>query len=317
MDIPTPVTPVPVRPASRFTLTTKHRRTLLIVAVALLVAVISYVGYRYWESALLIPKNHVLTIAADGLPLSAIQSINLNDGSLAPLDVEGQGTAIVVDASHTDAHGYYLISNPNYTQANLYRQDRNNMTAGLEELTHSSSLKYDLSIDELSGVAAYVAVPGDGMEGHVTVWSPLTKKEADLGVGLHPVLLPGGFFVIFERDGKILSMNIESGDEYEIFTLTPGAVYAIDGKNMKVALYIPAVGLIQHFSIASSVGANFESEVVAPAAPQEMAFLEGKLVTAATDLESGELVLSKEGEATRVMLLAPLPGSYKFTLLHD
>jgi hypothetical protein len=282
-----------------------------------LLIVVGYAAYRYWDGTRLVPKGYILTIASDGLPLSAIQRIDLTDGSLVSLSTEGQGTAVIIDAVQNESVSHFLIASPDFRTANLYRQDRSNTTAGLKELTHSQTAKFDLSYDELSGVAAYASVPEAGGAAHITVWSPLTKKETDLGVGRHPVLLPGGFFVVLERDGKVMSVNVETGDAYELLTLAPESTYAVDAQNMRVALSVPAIEAIQTFSIANSVSASFESDLHAPSAPTEMAFFDGELVTAAADTGTGEFVLSRNGQESRVTPAAPLPDAYKFTLLHD
>jgi hypothetical protein len=316
MDTPTTITPAASQ-HSKFPLTPIQRRSLAIVVLIAAVALIGYFAYRHWQGSQLVPAGQMVTIASDGLPLAAMQRIDLEDGSLVPLNTEGQGTAVVLDAAHTDAKGYYLIGDPGFSRSNLYRQDRENPGVGLEELTHSTTLKFDLAYDDLSGVAAYVSVPEAGGDGHITVWSPLTKKETDIGAGMHPVLLPGGFFVVLERDGKVMSVNVETGEAYELLSLAPDAVFAVDAQNMKLALYVPALGTIQQFSIANSVGASFESAIQAPSAPGEMAFSGGALVTGTIDAGTGELVLARGDETFRVHPPAPLPGDYKLSILHD
>lgn len=310
----TPMTPVP---SGNSRLSPQHLRIIALVAGAIAVVIIGCLAYRYWHGPSFLPAAYEVTVAADDLPLSPAYAFNTRTKEVVPFSVDAQGTAVVVDVARDDNYSYYLVSDPGFTSSNLYRQDRANEARGLETLTNSDTLKFDLSYDTRSGTVAYVAVV-DG-EKHIVAWSPVTKEEQDLGPGMHPTLLPGGFFVVLEREGKIVSVRIETEDEYEVLNVEADAPFAVDAENMKVVLYNPIVGMLQQFSIANSIGADYEADADMPvsAAPGELLYSEGAPVRAARDEATGELVISSGNKDVRIALPASLPPHYKLSIRHD
>lgn len=309
-------TPFAAAPASRSgSFTPKQLRIAAIATGILAVLIVAYAAYRYWHGPSFLPAAYQVTVASDDLPLTPAYTFNTRSKELAPLSVEAQGTATVVDGAQGEANAYYLIGDPSLSSSNLYRQDLADKARGLETLTNSDTLKFDLSYDERSGSAAYVVADGEARR--VVVWSPLTKEEKDLGPGMHPTLLPGGFFVVLEREGKIVSVRVETGDEYEVLNLQQDAPFAVDAANMKVALYNPIIGAIQQFSVGNSIGAAYESDAPSTAAPAELLYSEGAPISAGVDEATGELVVSSGGKDARIALPVPLPPHYKLSIRHD
>lgn len=278
------------------TSTPSRRRRLFVVAViALALIVVGYGAYWFWNARNALPNDQMLVLASDGFPLAAAQTLLMRDGSLAPITVEGQGTAVVVDAVITDDAGYYLVSDPGFTQANLYRQDRADPGAGLAQLTNSASIKFSLSYDDLSGTAAYVSVNSDG-ESRIVVWNPATNTEKDLGPGTNPILLPGGFFVLHELGESLVSVRVETGEIHQILSLTAGMPFAVDRENLKIALYEPVTGALQEYSIAGMTGASYLSSIPVAVVPQELVYVSGTLVRIQSDEAASALII---GETTR------------------
>lgn len=309
-----PATFPPAAPTSgRFTPQQLRIAAIILGAVAALI--IGYLFYRQWHGPSFLPAAYQVTVASDDLPLSAAYTFNTRSKEITPFLVEAQGTSVVIDAALDDTHGYYLIGAPGFKSSNLYRQERANAGRGLEALTNSDTLKFDLSYDERSGVVAYVVADGDARS--VVVWDPNTKEEKDLGSGMRPTLLPGGFFVIIERDGKIVSVRVETGDVYEVLDLAEGAVFAVDAANMKVALYSPVIGKVQQFSIANSIGASYESNIAVTSAPEELLFSNGAPVAVTMDTGTGELVVTGGEKSVRIALPAALPEHYQLSIRHE
>jgi hypothetical protein len=264
-------------------------------------------------------KGDLFLLASDGMPLAPAQIIDIAKKTMVPVSVEGQGTDVVVDRAGSEGDVYYLIGDPAFTRSNLYRQGPKNPGAGLSEITHSATMKFDLSYDALSGVAAYVASQAGNGAGHIMVWSPITRKETDIGIGAHPILLSGAFFVVFERDGKLMSVNVASKEAHELLSIRPEAPFAVDSANLVISLYEPTANAIQSFSIAGVTSASYQSSFPVVAAPSELVYVGGILITAQTN-EADHTVLVKNGDVIRsapALFDALASGAYKLSAYHD
>lgn len=298
MEPPAYQAPAPFPTPVTNTTTRDSRRLLIIGGIVVLVLLVGYLLYRFWGGDLLgndaLEGDVHIVLASDGIPLRSAQTLNVATGETALLVVPGQGTAVTVDAHENETTGLYLIADPAFTRANLYRLDRTKPEAGLAQLTASDTVKYALSYDELSGVAAY-ATQTAGAPARIVAWSPVTKTEKELGNGERPVVLRGGFFVAFEREGKLIAVNVESGEVREILNLGQGAAYAIDQENLRAALYNPVTASVDHFSLASLTSASYESSVPVASPPAALAYAGEKLV--ALRASEGTLVFSSlDGE---------------------
>lgn len=264
-------TPDPATPASL----SRRQQLFAIFALVFVLAVVAYGAYWFWN-AQNPSDSYVLVLASDSLPLAHAQTFHVHDGSLAPLTVEGQGTAVVLDAVMTDDAVYYLIGDSGFNQSNLYRQDSENPSAGLVQLTNSDSIKFSLSYDTLSDTAAYTSIGTDG-EPHIMVWNRGINEEKDIGLGERPTLLPGGFFVMYRLGESLVSVRIETGERYEILSIEPSTPFTVDRENLKIALYESAIGTLQEYSIAGMTGASYLSSTAVPSMPQELVYLDGTL----------------------------------------
>ena len=122
--------------------------------------------------------------------------VTINSHGSRGLSVEGQGTAIVVgEGSLGTTTKYYLIMDPVSHSTELYQQNVANSKIGLMQLTQSQTQKAALSVDMLSGEAAYLSdsisantlspvlpattasTTAAANDAHVIVWNPSTKKE--------------------------------------------------------------------------------------------------------------------------------------------
>lgn len=257
-------TPLPPSVTHKQDLARRRKRAFAISGAALAgIVVLVAAGYFVWKSGILapglLPKGSQLVLASDSLPLAGAQVIDLKGKTITPLMVEGQGTAVVIDAGSSEKSDYYLLSDPEFTRVNLYQKDAADPDAGFDQLTFSSDLKYNLSVDPASGFAAYVSASTTDAEPHVFVWDPIRKEVKDLGVGLHPHVLPDGFFVLFERGDSLISIEIASREEHEVLTVAGNAPFALDAARTRIALYNPIANDIQFFSIEGLTSASYLS----------------------------------------------------------
>lgn len=279
-------TPTASEPPSR-------RKIVAVLAAVVLVLIAGgYIAYRLWDDGPFsrAPQGEVM-LASDSLPIAPAQV--LEDGALVPLRVEGQGTAHLIDAARTATHGYYLIADQGLDTVQLYRNDLADESAGLAQLTSSPSLKFDMSFDELSGQVAYTEASTAGPT-RVRVWGPATTTVHDLGAGSRPTLLPGGFFAVFVQDGKLVSVNVATGERHELLEL-PSRAFAVDPENMRVALYNPQTASVQQFSIARQTSASYESSTPLTSVPQELVWHDGQML-ALIDRSERLVLTTLEGE---------------------
>lgn len=293
------------------------RNVLIAVVALILLVLLGYAAFRYWGGQHRmtggLPNDTRIVLAADSLPSPAARVVDLAAHTLLPLTVEAQGTATLLDEALTDTQGYYLLTGPEANSSNLYRQDRANPAAGLTQLTHSATYKIDLSRDATTGIAAYVTRAVDGT--HIVVWNPASDTEKDLGRGSRPVVLPGGSYVLFVRDGRLMSKHISTGREQELVPVAADAPFAIDTEHL--AVYDPAARAVQYYTVTETGLIPEESVTSLETAPKELVYSDGKLLVAYAVPDM--LVLrAVDGSAS---LEVPVPGlsldGLKISVHHD
>ncbi|MBA3789512.1 hypothetical protein H0X32_03960 [Patescibacteria group bacterium] len=311
---------------------TPHRTAKLLLAV--LVVLVALVALWFLlrnfvpSSQTLLPKGDHVLVVADHPPLMPVVSVDSNTGSTTVFKIEGQGTAVVVDAAFSGTSTpYYLIANPTFTASNLYAGKSDTPNAGLTQLTFSKNLKYDLTYDPSSGFAAYVEMVGSSTPKvpHVFFYSSLTQKEIDLGEGSNPTLLTDGFYLVMRQGGSIVSVNTFTGKVYPSLSIDPSAPFAVDTQNKVVALYNSVADSIDYFSIASTVSASYKSSVPVTAAPAALAFAEGKLLiingTAAASQSNSDFTVQAVATSPRSQVLpihlTQSVSGYKLSIQHD
>jgi hypothetical protein len=247
-----------------------------------LICAVAYFGYHLYgrhSAAGIVPAGDSVFIISNGSYPQPVISVNTATGATEPVTVPGQGNSLVIDLSQNGGTTtpYYLIADPQLTNSNLYAGNVKNPKAGLSQVTHSDAMKYDLSYDYLSGVAAYMENASSTT--HVLIYSPVTKAETDLGAGSDPSLLPGGFFVIERQGGEIVSVNISTGTVYPLASLTTSSPFAVDAGAENLALYNAQTQTIQYFNIQSKVSASYvSSSAKLASAPTSLVYVNHKLL---------------------------------------
>jgi hypothetical protein len=264
----------------------KRRLTALILAGVLIVGGAGYVAYRLMgtSGSNIFPEGSYGLVTSVGFPLAPAQTIHLESSSLIPLIVEGQGTATLVDLGESAIGEYYLFATEAFGSSNLYRRAPEG--TGIEQLTQSATVKFDLSVDPESGFAAYVSAEGPDAEPHVFVYNPIDRTEKDLGAGVAPTILPGGFHVVFRQGDALVSVAIDSGTATELLTVGSDAPFAVDAENLSVAIYNAALGEIQEFSIRNIVSASYESSKPTEFVPISLTYVHGELLQASRGEDS-------------------------------
>ncbi len=258
--------------ASDYLLTHKHRlvvTTIIVVAIAFIITAISYFG-----SAHIAAKFHTLTnttdviVQANAFPVTSV--LESKGGSVKNVVVPGQGTAMLVgEDMASSTNPYYLLMDPVSGTTNLYTQLSSDPKAGLVQQTNSKNQKIGLTVDQLSGRAAYLIAPiattsihsipiikpltsssTKDTEAEMVVWDPTTKKETSLGNGSDPMLLHGGQFILFSHDGELTTMQIQSKKEFPLAALHKGDVFGFDPETQSVALYYAVSSTTNIYSLA-------------------------------------------------------------------
>jgi|CXWL01.1.fsa_nt_gi hypothetical protein len=297
---------------------TRNKKVFLVIVFGALATFITLtLLYRtFWHTGLQGSEISVVVVTPTGLPLFKAVALDIRTKKIVPIEVEGIGTAMLIDVVRTEKRSYYLIANQSLTEANLYSSERANPKAGLSQKTFSRSAKYSLSYDEQSNSVAYVSRKGSG-PGVVTVLSQGTTTEKSLGEGSNPVLLKGGFFVVYQKEDSLVSVNISTAKEYPILNLPKGSSYAIDTETLRAVLYEPTTNSYQYFSLEGMVAASYVSsqKIEGPTIARKVA-LSGEVLVDAFAVDNGLVFTINAGKQSIVPVDALYSNSH-LTIIHD
>jgi len=290
------------------------------------VALLSLLGYfiynNYWNRQLsinIIDETQKLLLVSRVAPFSGVLIIDTKEKTATPFTAPAQGSSIMLDvATQGTSTEVYLLSNPSLTVSNIYKQDRSKVEIGLTQVTASQNFKYDLSYDFLSNTSAYVVDKGASSSPHIVVYTQNTNAEITLGEGTRPTLLPGGFFVVYQKGEELVAVEIASKKMHTLIQIPNGEVYAVDATNKKIALYNETQKEIQWFEFPSTVSASYLSSEKVSNDPQTLSFSPSKLlITYASKEEEGGLVFEVVG--TNKKITVPLVGGegYKVSTQYE
>lgn len=302
----------------------KRKKMIVIGAVALLLTVLvvgGYFAFKYFNRVIINPPlvdiDQKVLLVSVAPPFSPVVLVNTSKKTIEPFSAVGQGTAMMMDAAtNGTTTAVYLLSDPYFKISNLYKEDRAQSSIGLSQLTSSQNLKYDLSYDFLSGTATYL-IKKDSTESHVVVFSPNTQKETDLGVGNHPTILPGGFFVFYQKGSALTVMELATKKSHTLLTIATSTPFAVDGENKIIAVYDSVSKQINLFSFASTVTASYLSSEKTDHSIKALTFSKGKLVTTWIANE-GALTMAVEGQERQADIPFAKAGvEYKVSVQHE
>jgi len=291
-----------------------RKRLILLIGIVVLVIIAAgaYLGFHHLSHhTSSVPNGASFAIVADRLPLAGASL--LKDGKIDALSIPEQGTATLVDVSQDNNFTYYLAGNPALSETNVYLLDHAHPEAGLQQLTHSATVKFSLTHGAETGAVAFATASSTTVKSHVVVWSPLTNEETDLGEGSEPTLLPGGFFVVMRRGGSLVAVEVKTGTAHTLLDIDPTAAFAVDPSTMTIAAYNPVTRSIQTYAIPTTVTASYLGSTAVSAAPAAIFFVNGKPVSATA--ANGLLKLSSGGAA--VPIPASVPAHYHLVSYHD
>lgn len=190
-----------------------------------------------------------ILVSAAALPAPAAR-ISSGD-MLSPLRIPQQGTATLYDEVRGSAAAYYLLSGPNSGQSTLYRQDLKK-GPGLEQMSTSTSLKLELSVNTVANIAAYTAYDKEGRS-TVTTFDLATGVEKQLGAGMHPTVLADGLNVIFMQNGALISMDLTTATSTKLLDLPKGASFAVNPHTSELAVFDPGTHVLQRYWIVAGM----------------------------------------------------------------
>lgn len=261
-------------------------------------------------------SNKDFMLTSDGSPLLSAMAIDVKSKTLSPITVSGLGEAVVVDYAKGDDTDYYLISGDSLQTSNLYASNQAGKGAGLQQITASPTVKYALSFDAQSNIAAYEVLQEDESS-VITVWQLGTTTEQALIAGNNPVVLEGGQYLTYDDGEKLYSIQIGTGESKELLTLPKYASYAVDAKKKEVLIFDPLRKEYQYFSLVNSTAASYVRMESSESGSQGrlLSLSKGKRIEAR--LSENGLVLVV-GESEPITIAGSLPyRDGRITNLHD
>ncbi len=158
------------------------------------------------------------------------------------------------DASTT----YYLILGADQLHSDLFMSHASDPNQPLLQLTHSQTLKANLTYDPGSHMVAYQSVPlakntnmFSTLPWEVTLYNTYTNKEVALQSGTKPLLIAGGQYIYYLATStvNVTGINAHSASKVVLQNARFNTAYAFDPKTYMLALYNPTSQSINYFDM--------------------------------------------------------------------
>lgn len=294
-----------------------QRIVLISGALATLVVGIMYVLDFKNQQGRGLASGTYLLLTSPVNPFTPAMRVDLKKKTATPASVEGIGTAVLTDVVGTEEKSIYLIANGALTETNIYNADAHNRKAGLSQRTFSHTVKSSLSYDAQSDSLTYVGAKGKE-PGVVTVLAQGTTSEKTYGVGTNPTLLKGGFFLVYQKDDKLFSVNVQTKKEYPLISLPEQGSYVVDGEEMRVVVYDPQTRTLQYFSLAGMTSASFTTlkKEEGIGRRHRILGLSGDTLISAIQTEEGTQITMGDGKPVFIAGVTPHDHS-RITIYHD
>jgi hypothetical protein len=269
------------------------RTAFIVIVISGLITIVAY-GFPSLHLNRTVPvKSNGLAVAAGPLPGSVLYSVDKDTDTLVPITVNVDGKALpALDAQAGPDGSWYFILNelgPNPV-TNLYVRAKDGT---VKKLTTSQTAKYNLSYDPESGKLIYqVAIdPSDpsflmSPDWNLTVYDPATGNEQVVGVGLNPILLPGGNSFLFAEGGDLTLGSIDATATSSVVSV-PSGIYAVDAASGKLAVYNDVTHKVDLYTLTNGASASYDSSPDAPSKPVVLAYINGILMAANVVDQSG------------------------------
>ena len=174
--------------------------------------------------------------------------LDIDTLEITPVSVEGQGAATILDIKKGNEKDYYLITS-DFKTSNVYSVDKKNPKAGLQQVTHSPTLKLDLAVEPQTGEIAFTSHPTTATTSYISLLRSGTTTEETVGEGSTPSILKDGTFLVYEHNGHLVSRQIGVLHTFTLLDIPKQGTFALDPITETVALNDPRVQQLQHFSL--------------------------------------------------------------------
>ena len=261
-----PLVPLPVAPEPK-------PRMLVRGVIAAIIVSGTVMGVYLALTHSYLPMLRVSSLAKTTLVSFTVPSGNTvytlsAEGALSPYPLpEGTGTTSTLIAVAGDSHTiFYAVQNPK-EGATIYARDT---TAGSAPrvVVSSPTTKTELTYDAASHLLAYTATPlrtapAKGVapklpQPSLTVFQLQTGKEISLGQGTHPLLFPGGAFLLAQVGAGITLLPIYgSTTPHTVLSNPSHAAFVLSSDGKMLALLNEKTNAIDFFSIATFGTASF------------------------------------------------------------
>ncbi|MDB4992303.1 MAG: hypothetical protein JWL75_548 [Parcubacteria group bacterium] len=293
MNEPTPLANV-VPPLTRSAQTSFGARKILSIVVLLAVIILILVAALWYSgkhNATAKPLTGFAVALGHG-PARSMYGVDFKTNTFSLLDIsDANGTHYfaldaLTGAAQEDGYAYYILGAKNAPtkETDLYTKGAD---GNLVALTHSNTFKYNLSVDTKEGLFAYEATAATSStainttkDWRITIFSQQSKKESVIAAGNNPVLLSGMHTVVYDRNQKLYSFNMQSQKEMQLFDIATGTQYAVDGVRNMLAVQNPITKNIDFFDIVYGSSLSYEKSVPLVKAPDSLSFVNEALIAA-------------------------------------
>jgi len=261
------------------------RTAFIVIVISGLITIVAYgfPGISLWHGSH--TQSGSLVVALGVTPgASALYSVDTEDSSvtLLTVPVNGENLAVIDAIKTADGSTYYLLANGGTPESNLYKKGAD---GSVTELTHSGTMKYNLSYDAGSQKFAYQELTFTGAQDFVNtsqwglvVYDLQRGEESTVGKGMNPVLVPGGNGILYE-DGSMLAFeDLNTSATSSVLQVPGNEPYAISPDVRKVAVYNLTTHAIDEYALANGVSPSYIRSYSAKLRPLALAYVNGALL---------------------------------------
>jgi len=261
------------------------RAAFVAIIVSGLITVVAYGFPRIslWHGSHSEPGTLVVSLGVvpGAAPLYSVDK-DTSSVTLLTIPVNGKNHSVIDMVKASDGSTYYLVAESTKPVSNLYKKGADGT---ITALTHSDTMKYNLSYDAGSQKLAYQELMFTNAQDFVDdnhwdlVLYDLQKGTGStVGKGMNPVLVPGGNGMLYE-DGSVLAFeDLNTLATTSVLQLPKNQPYAISPDVKKVAVYNLTTHAIDEYALADGVSPSYVRSFPAKIRPLALAYVNGTLL---------------------------------------
>lgn len=260
------------------------RIALIAVILAAIVMIIEFGSIYFNKQTGNVPVESTLVVSIGSIFVSPLYKIDLAAGMFVPFTVAVEGKSLpALDVIKTgDDTWYYLLAeSPETPVVNLYVKKSDGSVA---RLTESSTVKYNLSHDSISGKLMFQSLSyesnsdlSEDKDWDLIVYDSTLMSEITVGIGRNPKILPGGQVALFESGRELQSTIIGSNATSSTgISLRDSGPYAISTDGSQLAIYNLTTREIDLYSL-NQTSASYLSSISAIGIPAALGYVHDSL----------------------------------------